>query len=421
MNHTDRNLPKKNLNPLKLDRSKELSKIANNLVGGFTQSMMKKPDQFALGHFPVFIEEGNGSIVTDVDGNEYIDFICGLAANTLGHNSNCINRAILSNLNKGILHSLPTEIELEASKEVLEVIPNGEMIRFFKTGADSTSAAIRLSRHLTKKEKIITTGYNGWHDHFMFDTPGVPENIAKNTIRQPLFTEENEKELFDKIAENKSQLACVLLTVPYNRILSKDFMNLLREITAQNDVLLVFDEVMTGFRLALGGCQEYFKIDADLVCLSKGIAGGMPLSAVVGSKKYIDPIEELQVSTTFGGEMLSLAVCKAVIKEYKKTNYIEHIDSLGFKLKNELNSFSKSKELQFQIVGYNCIPLFMFSKNLKEQATIAEVFLAKMASKGILLRRDVNFICNSHEESQIDYTISAASESLLEMKKEGTI
>lgn len=405
--------------PLNLSKSFALSEKSRALVAGFTQSMMKRPEQFAPGQFPVYIEKAKGAIVTDIDGNEYIDFICGLAANTLGHNHPVVVKAITENLHKGLIHSLPTPVEVRTAETLTTMIPGAEMVRFFKTGADANSAAVRLARFITGKEHIITVGYNGWHDQYQFDTPGVPKMIQQFTHRMPLFTPADEQPVLDLIHSQAAVLAAVVLSVPYNRTLTAEFVGKIRAACTANNVFLVMDEVVTGFRLALGGAQEFFGVAADLVSLSKGIAAGMPLSAVAGPAKYMGEMEKLQVSTTFGGEMLSLEVCDAVLKEYQRSDYIEKIAARGLRLKNGVNQVSNALGTPLTVVGYDPIPMFLFSKNPAEHARIAEKFLAQMAKRGVLLRREVNFICAAHTEAQIDFTISAVKESLLAMHADG--
>lgn len=398
------------------ENSESLRKQGSRLIAGFTQSMMKKPEQFADGFFPVYLDTGDGAVVTDVDGNQYIDFVCGLGANALGHNHPVVVSAIMDNLKKGIIHSLPAPVEVKTAKTLVDMIPGAEMVRFFKTGADANTAAVRLARYISGKEKIITVGYNGWHDQYMFDTPGVPKITRDYTYRMPLFAPGDEQSLLDLVNEKGGELAAVLLSVPYTRELSGDFVHRLRNVCDQKQVLFIFDEVVTGFRLALGGAQEYFGVSADLVTLSKGIAAGMPLSAVAGSHKLMSKMDALQVSTTFGGEMLSLEVCRAVLNEYQHGNYIEHIAALGAQLKNGINLVSKELDLPLKVVGYDAIPMFLFATNPAEHVKYAEPFLAEMAKRGILLRRDVNFICGAHTQIQIDQTIAAAKSALLAMQ-----
>lgn len=414
-------LPRPTGGDLRLDRSNELLAAARRLIPGVTQSLMKRPEMFALGAFPVYLEGGEGALVRDVDGNQFIDYICGLGANTLGHNHPAVVGAIRERLDRGVLHSLPAEIEVSATQALVDVVPGAEMARFFKTGADATSAALRLARHATGKERVITIGYNGWHDHFMFDTPGVPAILREYTYRMPLMAEADELPLLDLIEKEGSEIAAVLLSLPYKRCVSVEFLNTLREKCHAHGVLFVLDEVVTGFRLALGGAQEYYKIAADFVCLSKGIAAGMPLSAIAGPRDIMNKLSGLQVSTTFGGEMLSLEVCKAVLREYRDTDYIPRIAELGRRLRTRINERSEQAGFPLRLRGYDAIPFFLFSEDLRVHTNLAEQFLGAMAKRGVLLRRDLNFICGAHTEAQIDFTADAAHESLLDMAKRGIL
>jgi aminotransferase MxcL len=405
-------LPRPITGEMVLDGSNRLLAEAKRLVPGLSQSMMKRPEVFAPGSFPVFITRGQGALVEDADGQQFIDFISGLGANMLGHNHPDVLEPIRKHLEEGIIHSLPTPVELTAAQAVVDIIPGAEMVRFFKTGADATSAAVRLARYITGKERVITVGYNGWHDHFMFDTPGVPAALAGLTQRMPLFTPPDEGALLTAIEQTGKQLAVVLLSVPYNRVLSREFMHKLRETCTAHEVLLVLDEVVTGFRLALGGAQEFFDVRADFVCISKSIAAGMPLSAVVGPAKHLSKLTDLQVSTTFGGEMLSLAVCESVLKGYRKSDYIQHIASLGKRLREGVNARAEQLGSPLRVIGYDAIPFFLFDKNPAEHAKRMQPFQGAMARRGVLLRRDVNFICAAHTAEQIEYTIEMAGEAL---------
>lgn len=400
------------MNDLKLDNSFTLMNQARQCIAGFTQSMMKKPEQFAPGRFPVYLAGGEGAEVTDVDGNRYIDYICGLGANALGHNHPAVVGAITEHLADGLLHSLPAPIEVETAQRLLEVIPGGEMTRFFKTGADANSAAVRLARYATGREKIVTVGYNGWHDQYMFDTHGVPSQLQNYTYRMPLFRPADEVPLLELVESKGDEIALVLLSVPYNRQLDAVFVQRLRSLCGDKGVLFALDEVVTGFRLGLGGAQEYFQVRADLVTLSKGLAAGMPLSAVVGSADLMSQMEKLQVSTTFGGELLSLHVCRAALDVYKNTGCIAETARLGRLLKEEVNAVAEAAGSSLRIVGYDAIPMFLFSPNPDEHVKSAEPFVAEMARRGVLLRRDVNFIGAAHTEAHIRQTVAAVKGAL---------
>ncbi|MFP2908569.1 myxochelin B biosynthesis transaminase MxcL [Pyxidicoccus sp. 3LFB2] len=403
-------LPRPITGAMVLDRSNHLLAEAKRLVPGLSQSLMKRPEMFAPGAFPVFLTKGQGALVEDADGQQYIDFICGLGANMLGHNHPDVVEPIRQHLEEGLLHSLPTPVEISSAQTLVDMIPGAEMVRFFKTGADATSAAVRLARYLTGKERIITVGYNGWHDHFMFDSPGVPAALTALTLRMPLFTVPDEAALLANIEQHGKQLAMVLLSVPYNRVLSREFLKTLRATCTAHEVLLVLDEVVTGFRLALGGAQEFFDVKADFVCLSKSIAAGMPLSALAGPERHMMKLGDLQVSTTFGGELLSLAVCESVLKGYRQSGYIEHLATLGRRLREGINARAEQLGSPLRVIGYDAIPFFLFDKNPVEHAKRMQPFQAGMARRGVLLRRDVNFICAAHTAEQVEYTIEMAGE-----------
>lgn len=417
-NEATRDLPR-TTGELKLDRSMAILVQARKLVPGVTQSLMKRPEMFCLGSFPVYLAGGQGALVRDVDGNEFIDYITGLGANTLGHNHPKLVAALHARIGDGLLHSLPTELEVDAARELVEMIPGAEMTRFFKTGADATSAAIRLARHVTNKEHIITVGYNGWHDHFMFDTPGVPAAFKEYTTRLPLQLQEQEAAVFELIESKATKLAAIILSLPYNRCVSADFMRNLREACSKHGVIFIMDEVVTGFRLARGGAQEFYDVSADLVCLSKGIAAGMPLSAVTGRRETMLRMDELQVSTTFGGELLSLEACRVALAEYRETDHIARINKLGRRLREAVNAHSEAKGYPLRIRGYDAIPFFMFAPQMDLHVKLAIPFVGAMAKRSVILRRDVNFISGAHTEAQIEFTIRAVVDALDEMSQQG--
>ncbi len=405
-------LPRPHRSPWPLTRSNALLHQAEHFIPGVTLSMMKRPEHFAPGRFPVFLQSGSGAVVSDADDNEYVDFICGLGANSLGHQHPVLKEALLGTLGHGLLHSLPHELEVACVKALVDIVDGAEMARLFKTGADATSAAMRLARALTGKERILTIGYNGWHDQFMFDTPGVPAALSALTTRLPLQRPEQEAQVLDTVSAQGEELAAVLLSVPYNRVLNRDFLVELRALCSESGVKLVFDEIVTGFRIALGGVQEYFGVAPDYACFSKAMAGGMPLSAVVGPRAALQHMERLQVSTTFGGELLSLSAALACMDFYQKQKVPEHLARLGNRLKSGVNALSEELGSPLRVVGYDAIPFFLFDQQMERHGELMQVFQGAMAEHGVLLRRDVNFLCAAHTDEQIEYTLEAARKAL---------
>lgn len=410
-------LPRPHAQPWSLSRSQALLERAKQRIPGLTLSMMKRPEHFAPGEFPVYLAGGRGALVEDVDGNQYLDFVCGLGATSLGHLHPELTAAARSALERGFVHSLPSELEIAAAEALIDVVPGAEMARFFKTGADATSAAVRLSRALSGKERIVTIGYNGWHDHFMFDTPGVPAALSALTTRLPLFTPADEPRVLEAVRDGKDTLSAVLLSLPYGRKVSREFLVALREACSAADVHLVFDEIVTGFRLTLGGAQELYGVTPDFSCFSKALAAGMPLSAVVGPRRALEAMERLQVSTTFGGELASLAVCERAIAIYRRTDYIAKLSELGARLRDGVNAAAEEIGSPLRVLGYDAIPFFSFDRDPARHGPWMRDFQGRMARRGVLLRRDVNFVSAAHTPAQIAFTIEAARQSLAEMKQ----
>ncbi len=170
----------------------------------------------------------------------------------------------------------------------------------------------------------------------------------------------------------------------------------------------------------MGGIQEFFGVNPDYSCYSKSLAGGMPLSAVVGSRKFLEPMNRLQVSTTFGGEMLSLAAALCCINEFKEQGLIGHIAQLGTLLRDGINRVAEEQESTLRVLGYDAIPFFLFDRNIESHVEQMRAFQGEMAKRGVLLRRDVNFISGVHSREQIEFTINAAAAALQALKKSST-
>lgn len=398
-----------------LSRSKTLLTASNKLIPDITHPFNKGPGKCVPGALPIFLDGGQGALVRDADGNQYIDFICGSGSLTLGHNHPAVTNAIRGQLGKGILHSLPTKSEVSAAQAVVDSIPGATMVWFLKTSSDACSAAVRLARYITGKERIVSIGCHGWHDQFTPNTPGVPKIIRQYAQQLSLQSTRDEMALFEYLSQDKGEIAAIVLAIPYSRCLSRDVVEKLCAFCKAQQVLFVLDEGITGFRLALGGVQEYFGVVADLVCLSNGLAAGMPLAALTGAEHVMRPLADLRVSTTFGSELLSLEVCKAVLRVYRDTDYITHINQLGRRLRAGINEAAHAINLPDIIVGYDSMPCLHFSNDPMIHARLAMRFLAAMACRGVLFRCDVNFICAAHTEEQVDFAVAAASDALKEM------
>ena len=292
-------------------KSDEYYNRALNLIPCTTQTLAKGPGQNVKGIAPKYLKSGKGSHVWDVDGNEYIDFQMGIGPISLGYCYPAVDNAIKEQLTDGITFSLMHPLEVEVAELINSIVPNAENIRYSKTGADITSAAVRLARAYTGREKVLCCGYHGWHDWYISVTDrnkGIPQSVQDLTYT---FNYNDISSVEDSIDEDT---ACVILE-PFVFEEPKDnFLQKLRDVCTKNGTLLIFDEMWTGFRVDLGGAQKYFNVDADLACFSKAVANGMPIGILTGKREIMKLLEkDVFFFTTFGGEALSLAAAKALL------------------------------------------------------------------------------------------------------------
>ncbi len=390
-----------------ITKSDELYKKALDLIPCVTQTLAKGPAQFIKGVAPKYLVKGKGSHVWDVDGNEYIDFNMGIGPLSLGYAYDKIDNAIKKQLEDGITFSLMHPLEVEVAELINEVVPNAESIRYSKTGADITSAAIRIARAFTGREKVLCCGYHGWHDWYISVTDrnkGIPETIKDLTFT---FNYNDIPSVIDSI---DSETACVILE-PFVFEAPKDnFLQKLRDVCTENGTLLIFDEMWTGFRIALGGAQEYFGVDADLACFSKAVANGMPIAILTGRKDIMQLFEkEVFFFTTFGGEALSLAAAKATIEEIRDKNVPAHLAIQGKKLKEGYNKIVSELGIDYsKCIGYDCRSIVTFdaAKSGQNPLEMKSLVQQELIKRGILWGGFHN-MSFSHSDEDVEYTLKA--------------
>jgi glutamate-1-semialdehyde-2,1-aminomutase len=399
-----------------LDRSLELYQKAVQIISGGSQTTSKRPDGYAPGAFPIYLDRGEGCRVFDVDGNEYIDYIMALGPINLGYSYHRVNDAVREQLEKATIVSLLDPLEVELAEEIIDAVPCAEMVRFMKSGAEATSACVRIARAYTGREKVIHCGYHGWHDTFTASSAnprGVPQ-VLRQLIRSFRY---NDPESLKRILhEEGHEVACIIIeprTPPTDGFLKK-----VRELANQYEAILIFDEIVTGFRVALGGAQEYYGVIPDLAAFAKGISNGLPLSAFVGKKEIMETARDLVISTTYGGEALSLAAGLATIRELREKNVFQHTWKMGEKFVEGWKKIGLELGLKLETSGLAPIHAPQMDMGTPELTRDAWTFLLQEAAKrGVLFRRGgLNFISYSHKEEDIDYTLGVCRSVMKLMK-----
>ena len=278
-----------------------------------SQTFSKSPTHLPVGGSPLFVERGEGAYVWDLDGHRYLDMISGLASLLLGYRDPDVDAALRRQIDSGITMSLAHPLEAEVAERLVDWIPCAEQVRFAKNGSDVTAGAIRLARALTGRERVAVCGYHGWHDWYIGSTPrdlGVPAATRALTHG---FSYNDAVGLAALLDAYPGEFAAVILEPMTSEWPADAFLDEVARVTREAGALLVFDEMVTGFRFARGGAQEYFGVTPDLATFGKGMANGMPLAALVGRRACMEAMGEIFFSGTFGGETLSLAAGRAVL------------------------------------------------------------------------------------------------------------
>lgn len=385
-----------------LKKSQELKRQAEKLIPGYSQTFSKGPSQFVQGVAPVYLERGKGSRVWDVDGNDYLDFTMGLGAVLLGYADDRVAEVIAAQAKQGTIFTLSHPLELELSQILTELIPSAEMVRFGKNGSDVTSAAVRVARAFTGREIIACCGYHGWQDWYVGSTTrnkGVPAAVAQLTKTFRYNDLESLQALF---STHPAQIAAVIME-PVGLVAPQPgFLEGVRELAARHGAVLIFDEMVTGFRFGLGGAQTHFKVTPDLACFGKGMANGMPVSAIVGRRPIMKLFEEIFFSFTFAGETASLAAAKATIDALKTPGTIEGLWSKGERLREGYNALARFYGLEkvTQCVGFS--PRTGISFTPEKEAQRIKTFVQQECIKRGYLFTGAHNIAVAHTDEDVE-------------------
>jgi glutamate-1-semialdehyde 2,1-aminomutase/spore coat polysaccharide biosynthesis protein SpsF len=387
---------------------------SRRVVPGCAQTFSKGPLSFVEGVSPSFVTRASGAKVWDVDGNEYIDYILGLGPVILGHAHAGVNRAIAEQLENGVAFSLPHTLEVELSELLCSLIPCAEMVRFGKNGSDATAGAVRLARAITGRDKVACCGYHGWQDWYIGSTSrhkGVPQAVRDLTLSFPYNDLDALHALF---RQHPGGIACVIMEpVTFDEPVP-GYLAGVREICHSEGALLIFDEVITGFRLDLGGAQKYFGVTPDLACFGKAMANGMPLSAIAGRAGHMRMFEEVFFSLTFGGEAASLAAGLATIRALQREDGISALWRAGSRLRAGTRALIERSNLSGKLDCAGLAPwttLRCLNSSPEESLLLRSLFQQECLRRGILTHGN-HMLSVAHEGALIDETLAAYAEVL---------
>ena len=422
-----------------MNRSEDLFHRAQRVIPGGVNSPVRAFR--AVGGKPLFIQRGNGSRIWDVDGKEYIDYVGSWGPLIFGHRSPEVIEALNQVLAIGTSFGAPTEREVELAELITQLLPSVEKVRLVSSGTEATMSAIRLARGFTGRERIIKFDgcYHGHGDSLLVragsgvatlglpDSPGVPSSLAELTSVLPFNDSNALKSEFDR---RGSQIACVIIEPVAGNMGCVEprpgYLELLRNLTKRSGSILIFDEVMTGFRVALGGAQQRYGVQPDLTTMGKVIGGGLPVGAYGGRAEIMDriaPAGPIYQAGTLSGNPLAVSAGLATLKRLQKDSPYDRLEALGARLERGVIEAAGKAGIQVRVNRVGSMLTFFFTDREVTDFQSARTsdtkrfsrFFHAMIDQGIYLpssQFEAVFISAAHTESDIDQTVSAATRAL---------
>ncbi len=418
-------------------RSEELFNESKKFLPGGVDSPVR-----AYKPYPFFAEYAKGSKIVDVDGKSYLDYCLAYGPMVLGHANPDVMAEVISQLKKGSAYGVPTEKEIELAKLVVKKVPCADMVRFVNSGTEATMSAIRLARAATSRKKVIKFegAYHGAHDYVLVksgsgaaglpDSPGVPEETTNNTILIPF---NNKEAIVDLIKAEGDSIAAIIVEPIMGNIgiippMDK-YLEFLRDITIENGIILIFDEVITGFRVSEGGAQEYFGVTPDLVTFGKILGGGFPIGALSGKKELMEmlaPSGNVYQAGTFNGNPISITAGLATLKQLNN-NFYSAMDTKGDILRKGIQDILEGHKLDYKVAGMSSMFQIYFTENEVwnyEDAKTADtekfnIYFKTLLKEGVFIppsQFECCFLSKMHDDVDIQDTLNIIDNAMKTIK-----
>lgn len=407
---------------LNITKSRELFEEATGLIPGGVLGA-RKPADFIDGEYPIFLDSGKGCRLTDVDGNEFIDFLCGYGPIILGYREEEVDQAVYKQITeKGFCFTLTQKYQNILAKKLTELVPSAELSIFLKTGSDATTASIRIARAHTNKLKVMRCGYHGWHDWCVEMKGGIPAKFYEDVYE---FQYNNLAQLEDLMAIHGDETAAVIMT-PFGhpnhqkmQIPKPGFLEGVKEIAHSYGAVLVYDEIRTCFRLSMGGAQKLYGVTPDITVLGKAIANGYPISVVTGKRDVMmAAAHKLFISSTFFPNSEGFVAALKTIEILERDNVLDNIWGKGERFLKKLAALIDKYDVGAELTGV--APMFYVT--FREDETGAHKgkrkdFYTQLIRRGFFFAPYHHaYISFRHTEEDLDLTLDAIDESLAFLK-----
>lgn len=392
-------------------RSEALYERACTVIPGGIPGI-RAPENFVRGAYPVLLADGRGGRVHDVDGNEFIDLLLGYGPIILGHGETAVDRAADERARHGFCLNLPSPPMIELAERLAALLPAAEQSLFFKTGSDATSAAVRIARTHTGRDLVLRCGYHGWHDWCLEADPGVPQRTRQEVWS---FAYNDTTQLEELLQRHAGSVAAIIITPighEFDRQIEPphpDFLPAVRTLADEHGVVLIFDEVRSGFRVHLAGAQGLYDVQPDLTALGKAMANGYPVTAVTGRRSVMMSATRTFISSTYFPNSMEMAAALATLQLLEEEAVVDAIAERGSRLCAELTAIVDETGLPVTLSPYPSMPFLHFDPALAaEQPARRDRFYGRLAEAGVFAHpRHHGFLCWRHDDDDLDQVLDA--------------
>ena len=384
------------MNP-RVARSMELYRRALELIPGGTQLVSRRPTRYAHGVSPVYAARAKGARFWDVDGNEYIDWASGIGSIILGYCDPVVDDAVREQIALGTAYSINHELEVELAEELVRTVPSAEMVRYAKCGGEACAIAVRIARGVTGRDRVLFCGYHGWHDWYLaanlaeeaslsahlfpgIEPTGVPKALAGTALPFPYGDLAALGELLDR---HRGEVAAVIMEPLRSELPPPGYLEGVKKLASEHGAVLIFDEVTSGFRLAVGGAQEYLGVTPDMTVLGKAISNGYPMAAVVGSRDVMEPAARMFISSTYWSDTIGLRAALTTIRELKRRGVPAYLYKLGTEIQQRINRVAEETGFAARCEGLAVHPALRVRTDDPHMRTLlTTLYIQEMAKRG---------------------------------------
>ncbi|MBX3436223.1 MAG: aminotransferase class III-fold pyridoxal phosphate-dependent enzyme [Planctomycetaceae bacterium] len=405
-------------------KSMALYERACRVIPGGTQLLSRRPSKFAYGVSPVYAVSARGARFIDLEGREYIDWVSGIGAIILGYADPVVDDAVREQIGKGTIYSINHALEVELAEELVSLIPCAEMVRYAKCGGEACAIAVRIARGLTGRDKVLFCGYHGWHDWYLaanlsehesldshlfpgIDPTGVPRCLEGTAIP---FLYGDAAALGELLDRYRGEVAAVIMEPLRSEWPPEGYLAEVRRLASEAGVVLIFDEVSTGFRFSPGGVQPVLGVVPDMAVFAKSISNGYPMAAVVGRREVMEPAGRMFISSTYWSDTIGLRAALTTLREIGRRDVPAQLDQLGQTIQTRLNSVAEETGAPVRCGGVSVHPQLVFDvADVLLKRKLSTLYIQEMAKRGC--HGYASFYLNAAQgEAEIEQTVAAARE-----------